>query len=41
MAKGYPEAYKMVEEAGFKVVVLDVSEIQKCDGALTCMSILF
>ena len=41
MAKGYPEAYKMVEEAGFKVVVLNVSEIQKCDGALTCMSILF
>ncbi len=41
MAKGFPEAHKMVEEVGFKVVVLNVSEIQKCDGALTCMSVLF
>jgi dimethylargininase len=41
MAKGFPKAHKMVEEEGFKVVVLNVSEIQKCDGALTCMSVLF
>ncbi|GAK50874.1 amidinotransferase [Candidatus Moduliflexus flocculans] len=41
MAQGYPEAHTMVKEAGFDVVVLNVSEIQKCDGALTCMSILF
>ncbi len=41
MAQGYPEAKTMVEEAGFEVVTLNVSEIQKCDGALTCMSVLF
>ena len=41
MANGYPDAHKMVEEAGFDVIVLNVSEIQKCDGALTCMSVLF
>jgi dimethylargininase len=41
MAEGYAEARQMVEEAGFEVVTLNVSEIQKCDGALTCMSILF
>ncbi len=41
MAEGYPEAKTMVEEAGFEVVTLNVSEIQKCDGALTCMSVLF
>lgn len=41
MAKGYPEAQKMVKEEGFNVVSLNVSEIQKCDGALTCLSILF
>jgi dimethylargininase len=41
MAKGYDEAHQMVKEAGFEVIVLDVSEIQKCDGALTCMSVLF
>jgi len=41
MAEGYPQAQEMVREAGFQVVSLDVSEIQKCDGALTCLSILF
>ncbi len=41
MAEGYPEAKTMVEEAGFEVTTLNVSEIQKCDGALTCMSVLF
>jgi dimethylargininase len=41
MAKGYDDAKQMVKEAGFEVISLDVSEIQKCDGALTCLSILF
>ena len=41
MAEGYEVAQRMVKEAGFDVVSLDVSEIQKCDGALTCLSILF
>jgi dimethylargininase len=41
MAEGYTEAHVMVKEVGFDVITLNVSEIQKCDGALTCMSILF
>ncbi|MCW4051093.1 MAG: arginine deiminase-related protein [Candidatus Bathyarchaeota archaeon] len=41
MAEGYDTAQLMVKEAGFDVVSMDVSEIQKCDGALTCLSILF
>lgn len=41
MAEGYPTAQMMVREAGFDVISMDVSEIQKCDGALTCLSILF
>jgi dimethylargininase len=41
MAEGYHTAQTMVREAGFDVISLDVSEIQKCDGALTCLSILF
>jgi dimethylargininase len=41
MAKGYETAQQMVREAGFEVISMDVSEIQKCDGALTCLSILF
>jgi dimethylargininase len=41
MAEGYETAQRMVGETGFDVLSLDVSEIQKCDGALTCLSILF
>jgi len=40
MADGYAEAQQMVKEMGFDVISLNVSEIQKCDGALTCLSIL-
>lgn len=41
MAAGYETAQIMVREAGFDVISMEVSEIQKCDGALTCLSILF
>ena len=41
MAEGYDIVQQMVKEVGFEVISLDVSEIQKCDGALTCLSILF
>ena len=41
MAAGYDTAQLMVKEAGFDVISMEVSEIQKCDGALTCLSILF
>lgn len=32
---------QLVKEAGFDVIQLDVSEFEKCDGALTCLSIIF
>lgn len=41
MAKGHDEAHRLVRDAGFDVIPMDVSEIEKCDGALTCLSILF
>ncbi len=41
MAAGRPVSQRLVKSAGFKVVPLDVSEIEKCEGALTCLSILF
>lgn len=41
MADGYPKAKAMVQEAGFDIVSLDVSEFAKCEGALTCLSLLF
>ena len=41
MPSGMKEAHHLVERAGFKVIPMDVSEFEKCDGALTCLSIIF
>jgi dimethylargininase len=41
MPAGYPRSHEMVRKAGYEVIPMDVSEIEKCDGALTCLSILF
>ncbi len=40
IAKGHAETRKLVEKEGFRVEELEVSEFQKGDGALTCLSIL-
>lgn len=32
---------KIIKSAGFDLVTLDTSEFEKCDGALTCLSLLF
>lgn len=39
--QGYPKTYGMLIEEGYEVISLDVSEFEKCEGALTCLSILF
>jgi N-dimethylarginine dimethylaminohydrolase len=31
----------MVEQAGFRVTSLDISEFEKAEGALTCSSLIF
>jgi dimethylargininase len=36
---GYPRTRDRLEQAGFPVVALDVSEFRKMDGGLTCLSI--
>ena len=41
MAAGRVESHRLVRDAGFEVMPMDVSEFEKCDGALTCLSILF
>ena len=41
MAAGRVESHRLVRDAGFRVIPMDVSEFEKCDGALTCLSILF
>jgi dimethylargininase len=40
MPSGRPRADKMVREAGFDVRTLDTSEFEKCEGALTCLSLI-
>lgn len=39
--EGFPKTRRALEERGFDVTVLDISEVQKMDGGLTCMSLRF
>lgn len=41
MPKGFPRTQAAVEAHGFTVRTLDQSEVEKMDGALTCMSLRF
>lgn len=37
----FPKTQERIEARGFKVVSLDISELQKAESALTCSSLLF
>ncbi|MEH6444218.1 MAG: arginine deiminase family protein [Oceanospirillaceae bacterium] len=39
--KGFPKTKALIEGAGFEVVEVDVSEFQKIDGGLSCLSLRF
>jgi len=41
MPEGYDITHRIVRDRGFEVIPVKISEMQKCDGALTCLSILF
>jgi len=41
IAEGYPTVHTMIKDAGFEIITLEMSEFEKCEGALTCLSILF
>ena len=41
MPDGCPKTRQLIREVGFEVIPLNMSEIEKCDGAMTCLSILF
>ncbi|MFC1593356.1 dimethylarginine dimethylaminohydrolase family protein [Candidatus Neomarinimicrobiota bacterium] len=41
VAKGYPKTKKLIEQAGYKTVELDMSEFRKLDGGLSCLSLRF
>jgi dimethylargininase len=38
---GFPETRKKIENAGYRTIILDVSEFQKVDGGLSCLSLRF
>lgn len=41
MPRGFPRTQALIEQAGFEVAALDMSELQKAEGAVTCCSVLF
>jgi dimethylargininase len=38
---GYTDSIQLLKDAGFDVLPHDVSEFEKCEGALTCLSVIF
>jgi len=38
---GFPKTTKKIEKAGYEVIEVDVSEFQKLDGGLSCLSLRF
>ena len=41
MPKGFPRTEVLLSNAGFRVIPLEMTEFPKCEGAMTCLSILF
>jgi dimethylargininase len=41
MSARHNRSSQLVKDSGFEVVQLNMSEFEKCDGALTCLSIIF
>ena len=41
MPRGYPKTKALLERSGVEVTALEMTEFPKCDGAMTCLSILF
>ena len=41
VAKGYPKTLALIKSAGYKTIVLDMSEFRKLDGGLSCLSLRF
>jgi dimethylargininase len=41
VAAGYPDLTNALQRAGFYPLTLDMSEFQKMDGGLSCLSLRF
>jgi dimethylargininase len=39
--RGFPKTLRKLTQLGMRIIELDVSEVQKMDGGLTCMSLRF
>ncbi len=39
--KGFPETKSSIEKLGYKIIELELSEFQKMDGGLSCLSLRF
>ena len=38
---GFPKTRRLIEERGFKTLMIDISELQKAEAGLTCLSLIF
>jgi len=41
MPKGFPKTHAKLSQLGMPIIELEVSEVRKMDGGLTCMSLRF
>jgi len=41
MSSRHPKSIEMVKDADFEVLQVDMSEFEKCEGAITCLSLVF
>ena len=41
LPKGFPKSKMIIEKTGYKIIEVDVSEFQKLDGGLSCLSLRF
>lgn len=41
LATGFPRTYQAVQELGYPIIELDMSEFRKIDGGLSCLSLRF
>ena len=38
---GFPKTRGLIEARGFKTLTIDISELQKAEAGLTCLSLIF
>jgi dimethylargininase len=41
MSSRHPKSLQIIKDAGFIALPIDMSEFEKCEGAITCLSLIF